>query len=89
MPISIESAASACAPRAAAEADDLEIDPVLLEDAGLAADLERHELERPDLRWPMRTLVCACADGAPSTPTTNAIAAGVIAATLPRSALLG
>ncbi len=37
-------------PRAAAEADHLDVDAVLAEDAGLDADLQRHELERAGLR---------------------------------------
>ena len=36
--------------RAAAETDHLDVDAVLLEDAGLDADLQRHELERAGLR---------------------------------------
>src|SRR5215208_7213070 len=38
--------------RAAAEADHLEIDAVFLEDAALAVDLQRHELECSRLRLP-------------------------------------
>src|SRR3989441_11310032 len=37
-------------PGTAAETDDFEIDAVLFEDAGLGADLQRHELEGPRLR---------------------------------------
>src|SRR5262245_15538727 len=36
--------------RATAEADHLEVDAVLVEDAGLGADLERYELECSGLR---------------------------------------
>ena len=48
-------------PRPAAEIDRLHVEAVLLEDAGLDADIDRRELEGRGLRLADPDLGCACA----------------------------